>query len=198
MKKVSLFCLSMLAFASAFGQFNQGRMMVGGSGTFSVTTDKDKVGNTSVVNGTSVSIGLTPQFGYFIMDNLAVGGQLQISASSFNRREGDSESSSFTSTIGPFARYYFGPGIITEAGFGFGTRSFKFTSGNGTTTETDYVLSSLHLGLGYAFFLNDNVAVEPMLVYRTNSARVVDSDPKAKNIDGGVYLQVGFQIYLGK
>jgi outer membrane autotransporter protein len=200
MKKLIVFCLSLAAFTSANAQFEQGRILAGGNGSLSIVTDKNKTGNTTVVTGTTVSFGLTPQFGYFIMDNLAVGAELQFGVSSFNPKDDNafSKSSSVSTLIGPFARYYFDPGVFVQGGFGLGSQSSKFTSGGGTTTDTKFVTSRVNLGVGYALFLNDNVAVEPMISYQSRILREVDSDPVAKDVDNGVYISVGFQVYLSK
>jgi outer membrane protein len=199
MKKLVLFSFLFASLFSANAQFEQGRMLAGGRGSLSIVKDKNKVGNTSVVTGTNVNFTLTPQFGYFIMDNLAVGAELQFGVSSFNPKDnGFSSSSTVNTLIGPFARYYFEPGIFVQGGFGLGSQSTKFEAGNGTTTEIKFVTSRVNLGVGYALFLNDNVAVEPMIMYQSMVNREIDSDPVEKDVDNGIYISVGFQIYLSK
>lgn len=197
MKKLILFCLLLASFISQ-AQFEKGRILAGGSGSLSIVTDKNKVGTTTVVTGTNVNFGLSPRVGYFIMDNLAVGAELQFGVSSFNPKgSGSSNSSSVSALLGPFARYYLEPGIFFQGGFGLGTQSNHFPSGT-TTVETKFVITTINLGVGYALFLNDHVAVEPMITYQSRGSREIDSDPVAKDVDNGLYLSVGLQVYLSR
>jgi hypothetical protein len=197
MKKIILSALVCFALSTSYAQFEQGRMMVGGSLQLSTNTDKNKTGNTTVTNGKSTSFALSPQFGYFVVDNLAVGAELSLGLSKFKDEDGDSESTSSSVSIGPFVRYYFEPGLFVQGAFGIGSAGTSSTFNN-TRTETKYGLTEYSLAAGYAYFLNDNIAIEPMVGFASNAYSRRDSDPKEKNIDSGLFLRVGFQIYLGK
>ena len=195
MKKTLFSILAFFALSTAFAQFEQGRMLVGGDVGFSSITAKGKSGSTTVTYGKTTTFSLSPKFGYFIIDNLAIGGELEAAVSNYKDDDGEDESKFSQISIGPFARYYFDPGVFVHAGFGFGSAKEKDTFGSGTD-ETKYGLTKFDVGVGYAVFLNDNVAIEPMLGYGTSSLKNKDND--SKSIDSGIYLSVGFQIYLSK
>ena len=73
MKKITFFAIAMFATLSSFAQFNQGRMLVGGSAELSTNTNKQKDGNTTTTNSKTTSFTVSPSFGYFVIDQLAVG-----------------------------------------------------------------------------------------------------------------------------
>jgi hypothetical protein len=182
----------------AYAQFNQGRWLAGGSLGFSATTDKSKSDQATVTNSHSTDFSLTPDVGYFIIDNLAVGGALNLSASSTKFEGSSRKNSSAIFALAPFARYYLDPGIFFQAQVGFGSHTDKTTDivNNATVTRTTKGGVGLWgIGVGYAYFLTDNVAIEPLLSYQSVSAKDKDSD--TKDITSGIYFNVGFQIYLG-
>jgi hypothetical protein len=194
--KIVLLVSMVFLLTTTYGQFEKGRMLVGGTALFSITKDKSRSGNTTTVNGTNVTFGLSPQFGYFVMDNLAVGGVFSFQTSAYSPRvDTDYSYSSTRISIGPFARYYFDPGIFVHVGLGVGSQSSHSELGNNTSKNT-YGLTELKLGAGYAFFLTKNVALEPMITYETAATRLADSNPKIRNVEGGIYLRAGLQVYL--
>jgi outer membrane protein W len=197
MKKV-LFTVAMALAASAvFAQFNQGRMLAGGDFQFSSNTEKGKSGSTEVTIGKTTSFSLGPQFGYFLIDNLAVGASLSVTTSKFKPEDdNDPENSGSELLLAPFVRYYLSQGIFFQGQFGIGSSKEEFSSGN-VTVETKYGLSSIGIGAGYAYFLNDHVAIEPLIGYSSVSRKEKDSDPEVKEISSGLFLRVGFQVYLG-
>jgi outer membrane autotransporter protein len=139
---------------------------------------------------------LSPSAGYFIIDNLAVGAAIDFNASSTKPSGGTGKSSSTSVSLSPFVRYYLNQGIFFQGQVGFGSENSKYPSGGGTTTTTKYSTSNWSLGAGYAYFLNDFVAVEPMIGYGSNSQKTT-SGPDVKYSYPGLFLKVGFQVYLG-
>ncbi|HEX8060761.1 MAG TPA: hypothetical protein VF473_07485, partial [Cyclobacteriaceae bacterium] len=78
----------------------------------------------------------------------------------------------------------------------FGSQKSKDTpGGSSTSTTTKYNTSNWSVGAGYAYFLNDYVAIEPLIGYGANIQKV--SNPDIKYSQPGLFLKVGFQIYLG-
>src|SRR4051794_36285964 len=113
MKKIALPILACLIAVLANAQFKQGTMLVGGSFGISIVTDKNKTDNVTTVNGTTTSFALSPQFGYFVIDNLAIGGNLDLELSRYKQKAGnDFNSTGSQFSFGPFIRYYFQPGIF--------------------------------------------------------------------------------------
>ena len=192
MKKITFLGIAMLASFGVFAQFSQGRMLVGGSAEFRTMADKSKSGSTTTTNGNRTTLSVAPSFGYFVIDQLAVGASVETSVSKWNAKAGnDVDNSTHSFQFQPFVRYYLPMGVFFQGKFGLGA---------GKTTYDDdfddfkFNTSSLALTAGYAFFLSDNVALEPELGYRTSKYKNADSD--TKNINSGIFLRIGFQIYL--
>ena len=197
MKRITVFAIAMFAFGSAFAQFNKGRMLVGGSAEFRTTTYKQKGGGSTSTTGTRTMFSVAPSFGYFFMDNLAAGAAVETIFSKWNSKSSSTFDYDYGSTeiqFQPFVRYYLPMGVFFQGKFGVGTR--KHNPEDDDIAEYKYNTSSFALSAGYAFFLSDNVAVEPELGYRTSKLKQSDAD--FKNTESGLFLRVGFQIYLGK
>jgi outer membrane protein len=148
-------------------------------------TEKGSVlvgGNLALNTGEGASeFTFSPDFGVFVANNFAVGGFLNFS----DRKLGDTKLTDFG--IGPFARYYFGntstkPFVVTE--FNYLTTTSKFEEQKNTTNGIGFLL-----GMGFAAFINEVVAVEGISGYKYS---------KYKDADGsnGFSLRFGFQIYL--
>jgi len=152
-------CLVVGLRAAASGQtVNEGAWMVGGSAGLSVS---------NVADITMVTFGLNPSAGYFLQDDLAVGGQLGLAIIG-----GDVETTSAVSIV-PFARYYFGSPFFAQAGIGL-------SSSEGHTE------SILRLMGGYSIFLNPAVSLEPVI-----SIRFEDGFERSFILFG-----VGLQVFL--
>jgi outer membrane protein len=193
MKKITILVIAIASSFAAFAQYNQGRMLVGGSFELSTNTDKTRDGGRTITNGTRTTFNLSPRFGYFIMDNLAIGAGVGLGLSKWNSKNNGSDYNTSSISFQPFARYYLPVNVFFHGEFGVGTSTTKSEDSN----FADYKYNSINLalGAGYALFLTDNVAVEPMLTYRFSRSKY-DYDNE-KNIDSGLFLSVGFQIYLG-
>jgi len=137
-------------------QIEKGNFLTGGSGAFLLDLD----GDTPSV----LSLSLSPQVGYFVTDELVVGALLSgfLNVTKINdESEVDSDM-----TIGPFLRYYLGNAFIhAEVGIGDGIQ--------------------VSPAFGYAWFVTDNVAVEPV-------AKLQIADRIA--LTG----QIGFQLYFNR
>jgi outer membrane protein len=193
MKKIIFFGVVMALCSSVFAQFNQGRMLVGGSAEFRTMSDKDKSGATTTTNGNRTTMSVSPSFGYFVIDQLAVGASVDMAVTKWNDKSGfDDDNTTTTVQFQPFVRYYLPMGIFFQGKFGLGTAKTTYED---NTADNKYNTSSLALSAGYAIFLSDNVALEPELGYRTSKFKNTDSD--TKNINSGIFLRIGFQIYLG-
>ena len=192
MKKITILAIMMFGALGAFAQFNQGRMLVGGSGEFSTETAKSKSGGTSVTQGRWTSFSLSPKFGYFVIDNLAVGAGLGLTLAKWADDDDNDNDYTYTSIeFQPFVRYYLPQGIFFQGQVGIGSSKYN----NDNNNEDKAGVASIALSAGYALFLSDNVAIEPLIGYRSKSLK--DKETDVKDIDSGIFLQIGFQIYLG-
>lgn len=148
---------------------NAGAWMIGGDAGFASNKVKD-------ADDATTTIFLNPNIGYYIMDNLGVGLRLGFN----NISVGDAGATSFG--IGAMARYYVYQGLFPQVGFMY--NSFKIKDGPDAATDTD-----INLGLGYSFFLNNSVAIEPALFYNINS----------EEANGNTFgLGIGIQVFLGR
>ena len=126
-----------------------------------------------------------PNAGAFVANNFLLGGNLNFDF----RKQGNVKVSSFG--IGPIARYYFGkattrPFVVTE--YNFQTITTENTTNN-TSIKTNG--SSFLFGLGFAAFVNENVAIEGVSGY---------SYSKFEDTEGssGFVLRLGFGLYFNR
>jgi outer membrane protein len=154
MKKIILTVAAVFAFGAANAQdknegsegFSKGSMFL--SGTFSY--ESSKTGDLK-----SNDLEFSPAFGYFLTDNIALGGRLNVSS-------GENEAETKTSGFGldVFGRYYMTPAskfsLFGEAAVGFGSTKVEPAAGGETTSKT----FGVNLGLGVNYFLSSNWAIE--------------------------------------
>jgi outer membrane protein len=195
MRKIACLLTFVIICSASYAQFNQGRMLVGGSLGFHGETYKTKNNNTTTTTQKNVSFSLTPQFGYFIIDNLAIGGGIDLSSTSAKTPNNNYKDVTTSFQFQPFVRYYLPVKVFFQGTVGVGTTKDKVINNN-TTTVAKSGITSLSLGVGYAWFLNDHVAIEPFVGYLTQRTKPDGSSVKYNESD--LFLKIGFQIYLGK
>lgn len=142
----------------------KGSMIIGGSAGFDMQFED---GNNSSI------LYLSPQFGYFLTDNLALG-----AAISFTKVKDVDPVFGF----GPFARYYLNNGL-------FGQLQYEFQS-QPTFLDERINGSAAGLGVGYALFLNNSISLEPLVYYKRHFGDLGEYNQ--------VGLQVGISAYLGR
>lgn len=191
MKKVILTSFVVCSFLSSFGQFNKGRILIGGTGALSFKTDKSTSGNTTTTTGKTTTFSLAPTVGYFFVDNFAAGLGVSLEVDGFKSQISNTKLTSTTFQLSPFVRYYLKPGIFFQGSFGVGAS--KSAQSGTTTSDRSSGVSSWSLGAGYAWFLNDYVAIEPTIGYNTT----IKKEGDFKYINGGFGINVGIQVYLG-
>lgn len=165
-------CLPLLFSLSAIvhAQTDQGDWMMGGA--LSLNTAKK-----------STEFTLTPNVGYFFGRNFAAGAEMIIKFSKL----GDIRHSELG--VGPFARYYF---ELKEPVFkpyihgAFKLSSVRTKTEGVSETETG---TGFIIGLGGAYFINDNVAIDGLAGY--NHTKVED-----EHSYGGFIFRIGFQVHL--
>ncbi len=174
-KTIFLFVLALFLPLFLFSQTNKGDQLIGGSVSLSIQ---------SVDDNNFVNMLINPNLGFFFLDDLAAGGSLGLSYS----KSGEFYST-FSLSIGPFARYYF---EMSEKAKAFvhlnlliGTTATKY----GDEKDSD-MLSGMGIGPGVSFFLTPQVAIESALTY--NRSRYGGDGY------GDVMLNIGVQAYLSK
>lgn len=153
-KLLLLMALTLMSSASLIGQTEKGNLLIGGNGGLNL----HKPDGQEKMN---FNMSLSPKIGLFLIDNLAIGAQVLGAV----RKTGGQEGVNSTLYIGPFARYYL-HNLFLEANFGLNRGDFD-----------------AGLGLGYAFFVTPNVAIEPIA--------------QANLLNGfDLNVLVGFQLYF--
>lgn len=178
MKKTILSLMILFALTAVNAQTEKGNYLIGGNiGKIDATFNGNK----------SFSIGVTPKVAWFIRDNIAIGGLVELGVSTAKNM-----GTTFEYRFGPMGRYYFGGEagddverarvfIEADAGFGGNNNSKTSISTNGFT---------LGVGPGVAYFVNKNIAIEGLAKYYLKTGFGNVSALSGLNID------VGFQIYL--
>lgn len=170
MKKVLLLVAVMVMISSlSKAQAKKGDILVGATSSLNFGSMSSSI----EYDGESTDIGKTTEFsfspgiGYFVVDGLALGLDINWETSINKPDEGDEvKTSQFL--IGPFAKYYFGATNLKpflESSFGFGS---------GNNDEQDYNISGYGLGGGVAVFLNEVVSLEFGLGYGGTTAQMKD------------------------
>lgn len=119
-------------------------------------------------------INLTPSFGYFITDNILIGGSLGFNYYEDKYTNSSGRTSSYimrSLNFGPWARYYFDvKGIVPYLGVSVGYSKYL--------GEDSYGINCKAEG-GINYFLSNSVALEPYISYRINKFYKPDEDAKS-------------------
>lgn len=154
MKKIVLSAFAVLAFGFANAQestggkgFDKGDIFVSGS-----------IGITSEKTGDVKSSGfeIEPKVGFFVTDNIAVGGKLGYSSDKAENAITDTtDRAKFT--IGGFGRYYFTPSSDFSL---FGELGIDYSSVDNKLADVKENEIGANLGLGLSYFVSSNFAIE--------------------------------------
>ncbi len=105
----------------------------------------------------NMSVGLAPEIGYFVSDNLAIGAALMFKYSTTETEDADNKVATTTFGISPYARYYF----LTSGKFKmYGQAGFTYASSN-TDVDGSKATNYLNVGVlpGVSYNLSDRVAI---------------------------------------
>lgn len=210
----------LLGAGAAQAQLSAGHIMLTGSAGYSSSRESGSLDN----DPKRTSGRISPQVGYFIADNLAIGlginyeGTKTVSVDEDND-PGDgtllsratSTDKSTTMTFGPFVRYYKPVGeraaFFGQLGVGFGTRKdedeYKYEDkldNTTTTTSDDAKYSHLNVGLmpGFTFFPTDNFGLEIMMGGLSwDREKKKDLTSAEKEIGEDHYTNSGLDLSLG-
>jgi hypothetical protein len=179
MKKIIIIAFAAI-FGSAFAanaQIQQGNVLIGGNfANLNLGLDNSKV----------FSVDLTPKAAWFIVDNVALGGYVNLGIQT-------AKNSSTTTTygVGALGRYYTGHDVeILKHGRLFGELTAGLgginVSNNGGHTNG----INLGVGPGFAYFITPNIGLETLLKY--NGLAGFGNAAYQSTLN----LSFGLQIYL--
>ena len=158
------------ALTASQAQIQKGNLMLGtdlGSGVASPSSSSLFGLNFNLNSGGGYNIGLSPKVGYFVDDNLMVGGVVNLGF--VKTGKGDYANKTTVYGVQALGRYYVSPGeqgidnllkhgrFFAEANAGFAGSNVK----NGPTTNG----FAFGFGPGYSYFLTPNVALEGLVKY---------------------------------
>lgn len=163
--KIALLLVAMMFFGQLASAQTVGKesWMIGGSAGFSSQKYKNDDKSSSILN-------ISPNAGYYFADDFAI-----LLGIGFRSISYDGESTSFFS-LAPGLRYYVTDPIFIQADASFGLDDF-----GGTT---------FGISVGYSWFLNNSIAIEPSLFFESSNN---DGD----NFDYTAFgLRIGVQGFL--
>lgn len=192
MKKVLLSAVALLAFGFANAQeeksnggFSKGDVFVTGA----FTLGSEKTGDVK-----SSSFEIAPQVGYFLTENIAIGGKLGFASMKAENAGGDTQDLAGL-TVGGFGRYYFTPAsqfsLFAQLGVDYSSMDNKLA---------DYKESEFGLGLGAGlnYFVSSNFSIEAgvaVLGYSSNDNGGGSGVDKTNNFSfGGDWRAVTFGV----
>jgi hypothetical protein len=168
----------------------KGSWMLGGDLTTSWKSYHQDQGSVKNVDtGTIFQINGAGKFGYFLFEDFALG--LKASVSHFHLKS-DSTAGAPKHTVvlaGPFIRKYLKAGVFGEGSAGFGLDHFA----DGGQAD----LLAADLGIGYTYFLNKNIAIEPILAL-VYSRQSYGSPSDRSYSEIGPEFRLGIQAFLFK
>lgn len=179
MKKI-LFIVTILLVTitlTSKAQIQRGNVLVGG--------DISKF-NFSLNSGGNFSMNISPKLGFFIRDNVALGGYVDLGLSTAK-----AAGTNINYGVGALGRYYINDNDINLLRHGrFFIEGTAGIEGNNPAVGDNTNGLGLGVGPGYAYFITPNIGLEGLLKY--NGIVGFGSKPTSSSLD----LGIGFQIYL--
>ncbi|HLX65634.1 MAG TPA: outer membrane beta-barrel protein [Puia sp.] len=200
MKKTIALSLMALTVFFAKGQTSKNSWLVGGTIGFSSSSEKD--GDLSATTK-STSFQLSPGGGYFFLDNLAAGIDLNLNLIDEPAPPSGGFSTTATEfTAGPLVRYYFNVApnvkLFLHGEATWGSYKVKYTEAGATVESPPSMPISTYLGkAGIAFFLNQKVALEFTAGYESLIEKEESLGENTKYTTGIIQIGLGLQVYLG-
>lgn len=185
--------LLLLSAPSAFAQLSSGHLMLGGQ--FGFSSDKPADGDPDAESKTTTGT-FSPRVGYFLMDNLAVGLELQYGGSKEEETDIIQEIKLTSTTkrtsllVGPFARYYQPVGEKAaffghlSLGFGSSKKSVEYSGTGAPTNPKDekFGMTEISLRPGFTYFPTKRLGLEIM----TDAIKIGYSSRKQKDLESGL------------
>ena len=212
--------LAVLFFACSFGllqaQTNKDNFMVGASSSLSLVGGgselmglgfstlkfkSDRSGFEESDADKQVSFNLSPQIGYFVADNFAVGLDLNVATSKYTDGVSDDESTQNLFAAGPFVRYYIPASTVlpfVQVGGAFGRINTKFDNSFIGEQESKSNVVAFGGGAGIAAPLGEKVMLDIMAGYNSLTVKdAEDNDDNDRTVTGTIALRIGFTVFLG-
>ena len=184
MKRALLALVMVGIFASSYSQFiEKGSIITNGSFSFYSTKYKESKDKTS-------GLDIVPMASYFVIDNFAIGVMVDYHHEMVKNDAADSKTTINSFLFGPVARYYLKNGFFAQGDFGFGKNKSKYEFGGSSSAETEYDVTQIRIGIGYAFRIGGIAFVEPIIGYKSRKNKYDSSD----DTESGIFAMGGITI----
>lgn len=213
MKKHSLILLLLLFGSSVlFAQVEKGKIFLAGYSNLGldIGVNKNKSGGVTSNNYNYSEFFINPEVGYFVFDNLMVGGFLDLYYESDKYESG--QRNKYTNfTIGPDVRYYIlklgklMPYGEVRLGVGGSNDKVKYYADDSYTTNKSTFLTA-RVGVGGTYFFTDNLGLDAFAGYdydgwttkTDNEDSRSASSTKNTNFYSSLEMNLGFVFTFGK
>jgi len=208
MKKL-LLAGAVALFGLSNAQMTKGDWVFSGSTGFSFnnTTQKQSVNSESADVPKISAITFTPSVGYFVIDKLAVGIDLDLTSitTKFSEPDYNSKSTVTNFSVMPTATYYFASGNkfvpYLGAGAGFGTNKTKYSETDmGSTVSSDDTASGFTWKVkgGVNYMITQSFAVNVGVSYNqfTTKQDIEGTSYELKNTYNNFGVNAGFSFFL--
>lgn len=194
MRKLIMLSIFGLLSSVAMAQTTAGNMMIGGGFRISSSTQE-----TAADDLKSSQFGVSPSFGYFLSDGLALG--VNVGFDSYKYTNDDKQT---IFSFGPFVRYYkfiaddkFA--FIGTAGVNFGSGKYDPDAGNETKTSS----MNVYVSPGFAYFFSPKWSLDFQLQgisFNSSDPNKDGDNDKNKSFTFGASSfspSLGFRYFLG-
>lgn len=193
MKKIALIAIAMMAFAT----MANAQLYVGGSLGINNNNSKEIDNGKTELNPSSTSIGISPEVGFFLSDNFAVGAYINTNFTFNNNRDTATVVKTNTTSWGitPYARWYAIQsdkfGVFLEGQLFFMHQGGKTKAGGVTADAPKTNSFGLQIVPGLSYNLTDNLQLQMRLdVLGANFTHttITSADGKNKEISNNCGL----------
>ena len=171
----------------------KGSIAAGGGIAFNVGSLKNSY-NGAYGSGSSTykysTISFEPRVGYFIANGLSAGLITDYTNISVTP-DGGEKSMQSQFTVGPMIRYYLPGGFFIHGDYSFGKNKSSYSSDSDKSNLTKF-----NVGIGYAIFVSEQIAIEPTIMYRNTTDKEKESEYTQKSSMGEMVLGVTMNFYL--
>jgi outer membrane protein len=199
--KILIFFLFLIVSSTAImAQTEKGNFeFSGGAGLQFISNNLKYVYNGSTDGKMTIgSLSILPSFGYFVIDNLAIGlaGNITIST---NKDESGDKTVSTSTLICPTAIYYFTMDgkirPIAQIGVGLASQSQKYVPKTGSNNKSSARGMAFNIGGGISYFIKENISINLGLSYTLATLKDSD-DNNSKLKEGNLGSNVGFSLFF--
>jgi outer membrane protein len=200
MKKLVLLLAILMPSITIFGQTSKGNLVIsGGTGLQFVSSSVKSVYDGKTGDEYTVtSFSLIPSFGYFVMDNLALGLSSTFSSSTQKDEDGNKYTSSSVLFV-PTALYYFTLDEkikpLAQIGIGYSTMTNKYIPKTGSDEKNTGSGLAINFGGGISYFVSKNISFNFGLSY-TISTLTDGDDDKSKLKQGNLGSNIGISVFF--